>query len=236
MLSLLWIMVFLHLRVGQSLYVILKRVSRGLEGLQRVLPPCKGDYFEHAHTSRPTFVSSKGKPLGSHMVGWKYPFHPVTPLWLGGPHGVECIGNQVIRRSPILWAHVKAAMFQNEFVSFYCVYIFGSLRKWNTLVQNSIWLVVNEEKELHDESCWTRFANSLVKAWWSQGYWPRSILFGCALFFPCPSVMLFWIILFQHRVHVFHLETHLGKCSTSPSALKALLRWRILGNLNKMMS
>jgi hypothetical protein len=85
MLSLAWIMVLLHLRVGQIQYVILKRVSWELEGLQRVPRPFKGEHFEHVHTSRSTYVSSKGKPLGSHMIGWKYLDHPVLPLWLGGP-------------------------------------------------------------------------------------------------------------------------------------------------------
>ena len=85
MLSSTCIMLLVHVWVGQIQYVILKRVSWELEGLQRVLPPFKGEHFEHVHTSRPTSVSSKGKPLGSHMIGWKYLVHLVLPLWLGGP-------------------------------------------------------------------------------------------------------------------------------------------------------
>ena len=41
-------------------------------------PPFEGKHLEHARTSRSAPISPKGKPLGSHMVGWKYPVHPDT--------------------------------------------------------------------------------------------------------------------------------------------------------------
>ena len=39
--------------------------------------------FEGVWTSWPQLISSKGKSLGSHMVGWEYMVHPDTPAMIG---------------------------------------------------------------------------------------------------------------------------------------------------------
>lgn len=71
------------IQVGLNLYVISKRTSWELEGTQRLLPRFKSEHLEHARTSQPTPISPKGKPLGSHMVGWQYLAHPYTPTLIG---------------------------------------------------------------------------------------------------------------------------------------------------------
>jgi hypothetical protein len=78
MLPLVWIMVLLHLWVGLTHCVILKRASWEIEGL---LPPFRGEHLEWAitasfrgehllwaRTSRAAPIFPKGKPLGFHMI------------------------------------------------------------------------------------------------------------------------------------------------------------------------
>ena len=44
----------------------------------------EGKHLEWAWTSNTTTsISSDGKPLGSHTVGWKYPIHLNTPTMIG---------------------------------------------------------------------------------------------------------------------------------------------------------
>ena len=52
-------------------------------------PPFEDGHLEHARTSRSAPISPKGKPLGSHMVGWNYPIHPDTPTMIGWIIGVR---------------------------------------------------------------------------------------------------------------------------------------------------
>ena len=71
-----WIMVLLCFRVGLSLYVILKMATWELEGPQRLLPPFKGEHLEWVRTSWLAPIFPIGKPLGSQMIGWKFPVSP----------------------------------------------------------------------------------------------------------------------------------------------------------------
>lgn len=50
-----------------------------IEGFWRTLPPIKDEHCEHVQTSQHARISLKGKPLGSHMVGWIYLVHPSPP-------------------------------------------------------------------------------------------------------------------------------------------------------------
>lgn len=73
MMPLVWIILLHHLQVGLSLYEIPIHASKELE-FSSSLPP--KDYS----------ILSKVKDLNrcklfSHMVGWKHPVHPSTPLW-----------------------------------------------------------------------------------------------------------------------------------------------------------
>jgi hypothetical protein len=61
-----------HLRVGLTLYIIQKQPSQELEAPRRLLPPSKGEHLEQAQTSQLA-------PIGSQMVGSKYPVHPHAP-------------------------------------------------------------------------------------------------------------------------------------------------------------
>ena len=90
-----WIKVFLHFRVGLSLYVILKRTLWELEA-HRLLPP-----VEDEQTSRLAPISLKREPLSPQMVGWNSPIYPNSPNWMGGPWVVGCIRSQVLGRSPV---------------------------------------------------------------------------------------------------------------------------------------
>ena len=96
-----WIMVLRHFQVGLNWYVILKWALRELEGSQRLLPPFEGEHLERARTSWPTPISPKGKPLGSHMIGWKYSFYPNTPNIIEWIIDVRVHRNQVLGKSPI---------------------------------------------------------------------------------------------------------------------------------------
>ena len=70
-----WIMVLLHFRVCRRVHVIPKQA----EGSWRLLPTSKGENLEQAQTSWLAPLFPKGKPLGSHMVSWKYMVHPNNP-------------------------------------------------------------------------------------------------------------------------------------------------------------
>ena len=66
-------MALLHFQVGLNLHVIPKHVCRGLESPRQLLPPFEGEHLEQrADKPAGTYMPPKGKPLGSHMVGWKY--------------------------------------------------------------------------------------------------------------------------------------------------------------------
>ena len=66
-----WIMVLLHFWVGLSLYVIPEGALQELERPQQLLPP--PPFLSKVNTLWTSWPAPKGKPLGSHMVGWKYP-------------------------------------------------------------------------------------------------------------------------------------------------------------------
>ena len=82
-----WIVVLLHLRVGLSLYVIPKCASQALEGSHRQLPPLKVNSLNGCGLH---LISPEGKPLCSHMVGWKYLVTWIPPLWLSAPYLEGC--------------------------------------------------------------------------------------------------------------------------------------------------
>ena len=76
MLPQVWIMALLHFQAGLSLYVIPERASQELERhpSPRLLPPFKMNTLNGCGQAGPHASNSpKSKPLGSHMVGWKYP-------------------------------------------------------------------------------------------------------------------------------------------------------------------
>ena len=50
-------------------------------------PRTTASFFKGEHLQRQLSISHKGKPLGSHMVHWKYPVHLDTPTMIG------CTGN-----------------------------------------------------------------------------------------------------------------------------------------------
>ena len=62
-------MVFLHLRAGLSLYVILKWTS--IIGPSKPTASFRGEQLEWVQTSWPAPISPKGKPPGSQVVGVK---------------------------------------------------------------------------------------------------------------------------------------------------------------------
>ena len=64
-------MVLLFFFVSLSLHVILNMHYKNK----------KGKRFEWVHTWQPTLISPKAKHLGSHVVGWKYPFDMYTPQY-----------------------------------------------------------------------------------------------------------------------------------------------------------
>ena len=68
-----------HLRMGLTLYIIRKQASQELEAPRRLLPPSKGEHLEQAQTSQLALISPKDKPIGSQMVGSKYPVHLHAP-------------------------------------------------------------------------------------------------------------------------------------------------------------
>ena len=74
-LTLEWIMLLFHFLSWYSLYVVSKHALQELEG--------KGEHLEGTRTSWSTSISPRGKPLGSHMVSWKYLAHPKTPTMIG---------------------------------------------------------------------------------------------------------------------------------------------------------
>ena len=78
-----WIMVLLHFWVGLSLYVFPETCLMSMR--QFLKTNIEGEHLEHAQTIRLAPIYLKGKPLGSHMVGWKFMFTWIPPLWLGGP-------------------------------------------------------------------------------------------------------------------------------------------------------
>ena len=77
-----WIMVFFYFRVGLSLCNPETGITR-VRGPWRLLPPFTGEHLARAQISWFAPISLKGKPLGSHMVGWKYLVHPDTPTMIG---------------------------------------------------------------------------------------------------------------------------------------------------------
>ena len=92
-----WNMLLLHIWGSLTLYVILKRALWELQGPQSLLPPFHGEHLEWLQRNP---VSPKGEPLGSHMLGWKYPVHQDTPTMIGWTIGGRCTRKQVLRRSP----------------------------------------------------------------------------------------------------------------------------------------
>ena len=78
-----WIVVLLHFWVGISVYIIPKCTIRELEAPRQLLAPFEGEHLEWAQKSWSAPFSYKGKPLGSHMVGWNYTVHPDTPTMIG---------------------------------------------------------------------------------------------------------------------------------------------------------
>lgn len=68
------------------LYAILQQALK-LEGPWRLLPNFKHKHLEHTHTLRLGPIFLKGKPLGSHMGGWKYMVHPNIPIMIEWTRG-----------------------------------------------------------------------------------------------------------------------------------------------------
>ena len=83
MLPQMWIMVLLHFWVDLSVCVIPKRAFQELEGFERLLSPFEGEHLEWTQTSESVAIFPKGKCLGSHVVGWKYPVHLDNPTTIG---------------------------------------------------------------------------------------------------------------------------------------------------------
>ena len=50
-----------------------------IRGPPRLLPPFKGEHLEWVQTSWLAPISPNDKPLGSHMIGWKYLVSPRYP-------------------------------------------------------------------------------------------------------------------------------------------------------------
>ena len=53
-------------------------------GIMRLLPPCQGGCLELVRISQRIPLPLRGKPWGSHMIGWKYRFTRIPPLWMSG--------------------------------------------------------------------------------------------------------------------------------------------------------
>ena len=67
----------------------------------RLMPPFKVENLEWVQTSWLALISHKGKPLRSHVVGWKYPVHLDNPTMNRWTIGCRCTRNQVLGRSII---------------------------------------------------------------------------------------------------------------------------------------
>ena len=83
-------------------------IMRFRRASRRLLPPCKGEHLEHERTSWHGPISPKGKPLDTHMLGWKNLIHPNTPTMIGWTR------NWVWRRSLIqalLWSAIRSAWY-----------------------------------------------------------------------------------------------------------------------------
>jgi hypothetical protein len=81
-------MMLLHLQVDLSLHVIMKYASQVSERTppkkkekeKEISTPFEGGDFEHVHTSWPAPISLEGKPLCSHMIGYKILVHRIPIL------------------------------------------------------------------------------------------------------------------------------------------------------------
>lgn len=92
-------MVFLHLRVGLSLYVILKWTS--IIGPSKPTASFRGEQLEWVQTIWPAPISPQGQ-APRFPSGWcKIWFSWILQLCLGGPQVVGCTGNQGLGKSPI---------------------------------------------------------------------------------------------------------------------------------------
>ena len=77
-----WIMVLLHFRVGLSLYVIQNRHYKNKKAPEDYHLLLKVNTLNGHGQANYTYLP-KGKPLGSHMVGWIYPIHPYNSTMNG---------------------------------------------------------------------------------------------------------------------------------------------------------
>ena len=77
-------MVFLHLKVGLTLYVTPKQASGELKGPRRLLPPSKGEHLERPWTSQPSTHGQQGQPVGpTYLI--EASGSPDSPTKIGGP-------------------------------------------------------------------------------------------------------------------------------------------------------
>ena len=80
------VMVLLHFQVGLSLCVISTRTSEELISHQWLLSSFKSEHLEGVRTCWSAPISPSGKPMGFHIVGWKYLVRQDTPTMMGWIH------------------------------------------------------------------------------------------------------------------------------------------------------
>ena len=78
-----WDMVLPDLEVSLNLYVFLRQTSQGLAGPRTLLTPSKVNTLNKHRQANLHLIFLKGKPLCSHMIWWKNPVHPDTPIMIG---------------------------------------------------------------------------------------------------------------------------------------------------------
>ena len=92
MLASAWIVVLPHLVVSLIPYGILKWTSWEIEGPRRLLM----NTLNRCWQANPHLIILNSKPLGSHMVGWKYPIDLDTPTMIGWTIVIGCTKNEVL--------------------------------------------------------------------------------------------------------------------------------------------